>query len=172
MKTCYCCKRNEDEVRKDLLAINKEKFENEDKFVRLEMEEENKQVLDLEKEWEDIKQKASSSLNDLFKVDIVSLLSNQLSSTSMIPDFLKRAESVFGNSLRTMNPLDIEKEIRKKIDQIKNIPEYENRIKKARDHYQEKEKQISNVNSLMIERTIVLGAGMEMQVPICVVCSH
>jgi hypothetical protein len=172
MRTCYCCKRNEDEVRNELLAINKEKFEDEDKFVRLEMEEENKLVLDLEKEWEDIKQKSSSRLNDLFKVDIVSLLSNQLSSTSMIPDFIKRAESVFGNTLKTMNPMDIEKEIRKKIDQIKNIPEYENRIKKARDQYLENEKQISNVNNLIIERTIVFGSGINMQVPICIVCSH
>jgi hypothetical protein len=136
------------------------------------MEEENKKVIDLEKEWEEMKQKASSSLNDIFKVDIVTLLSNQLSSTSMIPDFLQKAELVFGNTLKNMNPMDIEKEIRMKIEQIKNIPEYENRTNQARDLYQEQEKQIGTVKNLIIEKTIAFGSGMEMQVPLCIICSY
>jgi hypothetical protein len=172
MKTCYRCKRNDDEVRKELLAINKEQFESEDKFVRLEMEEENKQVIDLEKEWEDIKQKASNSISDIFKVDLISVLNNQLSSTSLIPDFLKKAEMVFGNTMKTMNPMDIEREIRKKVEQIKNIPEYENRITKARDQYVEKEKQIANERNLIIERNLVVGNGIELKVPICIVCRN
>jgi hypothetical protein len=171
MRSCYCCGRSEDEVRDELLRIADEEYAAEDKFVRMEMEEEDKKVLDLQREWENLRQKASDNLAGIFSVDVFSLLKGGASSQGgAIDSFLKNAEKALGSAVSGLDPDSVEREIREKIEMIKNLNDYNGRMTAARERHERLRDSILREKEWLTTTTIKLGENA-LTAPICRVCA-
>jgi hypothetical protein len=170
MKTCYCCRRNEEEVRSELLRLVQEDFENEEKFVRMEMEEENKKVLDLQEEWESLKRRAANDLADVFKIDVFSILKgNSPVKADGLEAFFKNAEKALGSRLGAISPDSIERDIRDKIDSIKNLTEFNERMIEARERYEKAREAIGREKDWIVNATMRVGESSQ-GIPICKAC--
>lgn len=171
MRSCYCCRRSEDEVRDELLRLAAEEYEAEEKFVRMEMEEENKKVLDLQAEWEGLRKKATENLAGIFSVDVFSLLKGGASApVGALDSFLKKADAALGSALGGLGPNSVENEIREKIEMIRNLGDFSGRMAAARERRDGLRDSIMREKAWLANAAIPVGER-EQKVLICRVCA-
>jgi hypothetical protein len=171
MRSCYCCRRNEAEVRDELLRLAEEEYGAEERFVRLEMEAEDKKVLDLQAEWESLRKKASENLAGIFSVDVFSLLKGGPAAPSgAIDSFLKNADKALGSALGGLEPSSVEREIREKIEMIRNLGDYSGRMAAARERRERLRDSIMREPAWLASATVAVG-GCEQKVPVCRICA-
>jgi hypothetical protein len=177
MNTCYICHRNDDEVRTFLIELVQNELNQEEQFVKIEMEDENKKVLDLQAEWEILKTKASNDISNIMGNDIFYLLKNVAVNQNVdLKEYFDRAGAVLGNSINSIKIKDIENELRDKIDKIKNLNEYNTRLENTRTKYQISIDEIKENKNLIQKTKIKLSKNDiddmidEVHIDICSVC--
>jgi hypothetical protein len=171
VKACYCCRRNEDEIRNELLRLIQEDYDDEDKFVRMEMEEEDKKALDLQEEWESLKKKAAAGMADIFSVDVFSILRGGPSvEANALGAFIKNAEKALGGTLANISPNSIESEIRDKIEKIKNLNDYNERMVASKRRYESARESIMKEKSWFAKKSVRIGESSQ-EIAICRICS-
>ena len=116
MNTCYICHRSDEEVRIFLLEMIQNELKQEEQFVKIEMEDENKKILDLQSEWEILKKKASSDISNIMGNDIFYLLKNVAANQNVdLKEYFDRAGAVLGSSINSIKVKDIEDELKIKL---------------------------------------------------------
>jgi hypothetical protein len=180
MSICYCCHRNEEEVRNAILEILQTELKEEEQFVKMEMEEENKKILDLQEEWERLKKKTTDDVSNIFGMDVFYLLQNVASNQSVdIKKYFEKAEQILGNSINSIKVNDIEKELKDKIDKVKNLTEYNIRLGETRIRFQERINNIKTDKWLIQKKRIDIkepekksATREDVSVAICRICSE
>jgi hypothetical protein len=158
-------------VRDELLRLAEEDYEAEERFVRLEMEEEDKKVLDLQAEWESLKKKASRDLAGVFSVDVFSLLRSGPSAPGgAIESFLKNADAPLASALGGLEPNSVEREIREKIEMIRNLGDFNGRMTAARDRRERLRASIMKETGWLANVKVAVGE-QEQTVHICRICA-
>jgi len=158
-------------VRDELLRLADEEYGAEEKLVRMEMEEEDKKVLDLQAEWESLRKRATENLAGIFSVDVFSLLKGGPSAPGgAIESFLKNADKALGSALGGLEPSSVEREIREKIEMIRNMGDYNGRMAAARERRERLRDSIMRETAWIASATIATGER-EHTVPICRICA-
>jgi hypothetical protein len=160
MSTCYCCRRNEEEVRNAIIEMLQTELKDEEQFVKMEMEEENKKILDLQEEWEKLKKKTTDDISNIFGMDVFYLLQNVASNQNVdIKKYFEKAEQVLGNSINSIKVNDIEKELNDKIDKVKNLTEYNTRLAETRIRFQER------INDIRVDKSLLQKKRIDIRDP-------
>jgi hypothetical protein len=177
MSTCYICHRTEEEVKKYLLEQIDERIKQEEQNIKMEMEENNKKVLDLKEEWENIKVKASSDISTIMNNDVFYLLKNVAVNQNIdLKSYFDRAGEILGSSINSVKAKDIESKINEKIEEVKNLGEYTSRVEQIRNKYKmiieilnEKYDIIKEIEVMVIKNEKIDGEAT-INVPICDIC--
>jgi hypothetical protein len=176
MKICYICHRTEEEVRNILVEQLQTELQQEEQFTRIEMENENKKILDLQEEWEILKKNAANDISNIMGNDIFYLLKNVAANQNIdLKQYFDKAGSVLGNSINSIKVKDIEAELKDKIDKIKNLSEYNNRLDETRKRYQSTIDDLNGTKDLIKQLKIKLSNSSlqkqsEVNIEVCDVC--
>jgi hypothetical protein len=164
---CYCCGRTKEEVIETMKQIAKAEYEASEQIIKLEMETENKKIMDLQAEWEALKQKVSTDISSIFTIDIKTLLEGKIGESDTLLTFLKNAEKVIGTNL---NPATMEREFQDKLDKMKNLDEFNKRVAEARRKYEMALQEITREKQWLLKREFKVGSTI-LQIPVCRICS-
>ncbi len=164
---CYICGRTKEEVIEAMKQLAKTEYEASEQIIKLEMETENKKIMDLQEEWEALKRKVSTDISSIFTIDIKTLLEGKIGESDTLLTFLKNAEKVIGTNL---NPATMERDFQDKLDKMKNLDEFNKRVADARKKYETALEDIPREKQWLLKRELKIGSFV-LQVPVCRICS-